>query len=56
MNELMVIIFGMAVVRTLTPLADPEKISVGSLFLAGSMCWAFWHLLANCATITFSIK
>ena len=52
MNELMIITFGLAVVRTLTPLMDKEKINFSSLFMASTMCWAFYHLLSECATIT----
>jgi TRAP-type C4-dicarboxylate transport system permease small subunit len=54
MNELMIIVFGLAVVRTLTPLIKKENWNFGSLLLAISMCWAFYHLLFNCATITFN--
>jgi len=54
MNELMIIVFGLATIRTLTPLMKQENWNSGSLLLAISMCWAFWHLLANCATITFN--
>jgi hypothetical protein len=54
MNELMIIVFGLAVVRTLTPLAKKENYSIGSVLLALITCWAFYHLLVNCATITFN--
>jgi len=54
MNELMIIIFGLAVVRTISPLADKDNHSFASFLLAGSMIWAFYHLIANCATITFT--
>jgi hypothetical protein len=54
MNELMIIIFGLAVVRTLTPLTKKENFSIGSVFLCLITCWAFYHLLFNCANITFN--
>lgn len=53
MNELMIIIFGLATVRTLMPLADENNWKLAKIILAVSMCWAFWHLLHNCLTITF---
>lgn len=53
MNELMIIIFGLAVIRTLSPLAKKENYKIGNILNAVTMCWAFWHLIANCATITF---
>ena len=54
MNEIMIIIFGLATVRAISPLAKKENYNVGSILLAGSMAWAFYHLLANCATISFN--
>jgi hypothetical protein len=54
MNELMIIIFALATIRTLAPLMEQENWSFGKVLLAVSMCWAFWHLLSNCATITFN--
>lgn len=54
MNELMIIIFGFAVIRTLTPLMKKENFSASTIFLAVITCWAFYHLLFNCATITFN--
>jgi len=54
MNELMIIIFGLATVRAVYPLSKKENYSVGSILVAVSMVWAFYHLLANCATITFN--
>lgn len=53
-NELMVIIFGWAVIRTLRPLAKKENYSLSSVLRAALMCWAFYHLLFNCATFTFN--
>tara|TARA_R110001606_G_scaffold383774_1_gene546198 strand:- start:410 stop:571 length:162 start_codon:yes stop_codon:yes gene_type:complete len=52
MNELMIIVFGLAVVRTLHSLANPDNYSIGNIFVAVVTCWAFYHLLFNCATIT----
>ena len=54
MNELMIIAFGLAVVRTLTPLIKKENFKLPTIFLAFTTCWAFYHLLFNCATITFN--
>ncbi len=54
MNELMIIVFGLAVVRTLTPLIKKENYNVGSVCVALMTCWAFYHLLFKCAKITFN--
>jgi hypothetical protein len=54
MNELMIIVFGLAVVRTLTPLIKKENFKLSTIFVAFITCWAFYHLLFNCATITFN--
>ena len=54
MNELMVIIFGLAVVRTISPLTERENYKFGRILVAATMVWAFYHLLFNCATITFN--
>ena len=54
MNELMIIVFGLATIRTLTPLTKTENFTFVNIFLSATMCWAFWHLLANCANITFN--
>jgi hypothetical protein len=52
---MMIIIFGLATIRTLVPLAKKENFTFGSIALATTMCWAYYHLLVNCATITFSV-
>lgn len=54
MNELMIIIFGLAVVRTLTPLIKKDNFNVATISVAVMTCWAFYHLLFNCAKITFN--
>lgn len=54
MNELMIIVFGLATIRAIKPLAEPENWKFGKITVALTMCWAFWHLISNCATITFS--
>jgi hypothetical protein len=54
MNELMIIIFALAVVRSAAPLRKKENFNFATILIAILMCWAFWHLLANCATITFN--
>lgn len=56
MNELMLIFIGLAVVRSIMKtFEDTENIhrKIGSVLVAISMCWSFYHLLFNCATITF---
>ena len=53
MNELMLIVFGLAVIRALVPLAKDDY-SGGQLFVAVTMCWAYYHLLFNCITITIN--
>jgi len=45
MNELMIIVFGLAVVRTLTPLIKKENFKLPTIFVAFITCWAFYHLL-----------
>ena len=55
MNKLMIIILGLAVVRTLTPLVNQENWTFFKVANAVTMCWAFYHLLFNCATVTFNI-
>ena len=54
MNELMIIVFGLATIRSLTPLMKTENWNFEKIFVAFGMCWAYWHLLANCANITFN--
>ena len=54
MNELMIIVFGLAVVRTLTPLIKKENFKLSTILVAIMTCWAFYQLLFNCATITFN--
>tara|TARA_R110000764_G_scaffold72464_3_gene148628 strand:+ start:6511 stop:6681 length:171 start_codon:yes stop_codon:yes gene_type:complete len=54
MNEIMIILFGLATIRTITPLKDGENWDIPHLLLAGSTSWAFYHLIANCATISFN--
>lgn len=53
MDELMIIVFGLAVVRTLVPLAKKENYNFSTIFVAVVTCLAFYHLLFNCITITF---
>ncbi len=53
MNELMIIIFGLAVIRTLTPLIEKKNFNIPTITVATMTCWAFYHLLFNCATISF---
>tara|TARA_R110000765_G_scaffold239305_3_gene341921 strand:- start:284 stop:451 length:168 start_codon:yes stop_codon:yes gene_type:complete len=52
MNELMVIFFGLAVIRAIVPLADPKNYNVGTIFVSISTSWAFYHLVFNCGKIT----
>ena len=56
MNELMIVVFGLAVVRTLTPLIKKENYNFATISVAVTTCWAFYHLLFNCASITFNIS
>jgi uncharacterized protein YegL len=56
MNELMVIVFGLAVIRTITPLTEQENWNIPKLSVAISTSWAFYHLLTNCANITMSFN
>lgn len=53
MNELMIIILGLAVIRTITPFTDKENYTFPKITVAVLTTWAYIHLLSNCMTITF---